>query len=65
MKDSWCQKLVLKGISLYGGAARNVRIARAGGMDNIISDAVKYALERADAVVHKNQKAKVHHFKVG
>ena len=64
MKDSWCTKLCLEdGRDLYGGAARNVRIARAGGMENIIRAAVKYALEMADAAVEGKRKAKVSRFR--
>lgn len=61
--DSWCQKLRLNGKTIAGGAARNVRIARAGGMENIIRAAVKYALELADAAVEGKRKAKVSRFR--
>lgn len=36
MKDSWCKPVLAKtGSVVSGGAARNVRIAAAGGMDEI------------------------------
>lgn len=37
MKDSWCSPIYHKGKRLAGGAARNVLISRAGGMDAIIN----------------------------
>jgi len=55
MRDSWCKPVKAKtGNWVSGGAARNVRIAEAGGMDEILEDAVavgtragvKHALER-------------------
>ncbi len=61
--DSWCKKMKVDGKSIAGGAARNVRIARAGGMDNIIADAVQYALDRANAAVRGTKRAKVTSFK--
>lgn len=61
--DSWCKKMKLDGRTIAGGAARNVRIARAGGMDNIIADAVQYALDRANAAVRGEKKAKVSRFR--
>ena len=37
MRDNWCAKLVLDdGRIIYGGAARNVRLSRAGGVQQII-----------------------------
>lgn len=62
--DSWCKKLRLNGKTIAGGAARNVRIARAGGMDSIIADAVRYALDRANEAVQGTKRAKVTPFKV-
>ena len=48
-KDCWCTPLKRRGKkTLYGGAARNVRIAACGGMDNIIADAVLGAFEKAN-----------------
>lgn len=54
--DSWCRPVRAKsGVVVSGGAARNVRIAAAGGMDDIIEDvakrAAREALERADQAV--------------
>lgn len=41
MNDSWCKKVrASTGNIVSGGAARNVRIAAAGGMDEILEDAV-------------------------
>lgn len=59
MKDSWCKKIRTKnGTVVSGGAARAVRIANRGGMDNIIRDtveeAVKSALSQADQAVRRN-----------
>ena len=64
MNDPWCSELTLEdGKSLYGGAARNVRIARGGGMARIIADAVQYALDRANAAVRGEKQAKVSRFR--
>jgi hypothetical protein len=49
----------MTGKVLYGGAARNVRIAPFGGMDEIIADAVETTLEKADARVSAAIKAQV------
>lgn len=58
MSDSWCKPIRSKsGAVVSGGAARNVRIAAAGGMDTIVeevaSEAAKAALERANISVRK------------
>lgn len=58
MSDSWCKPIRSKnGTVVSGGAARNVRIAAAGGMDTIVkevaSEAAKAALERANMAVRK------------
>lgn len=37
MKDSWCRPLQTPNGKIYGGAARNKRIAHQGGMDKILS----------------------------
>lgn len=59
MRDSWCRPVKAKtGNWVSGGAARNVRIADAGGMDEILEDAVavgtragvKRAMERLAAL---------------
>ncbi|MEQ4922236.1 hypothetical protein [Proteus hauseri] len=48
-KDKWCMPLKRKNKpTIFGGAARNVRIAESGGMDNIVSNAVQFALNRAN-----------------
>ncbi len=59
MSDSWCSPLEdLSGRFLFGGAARNVRIARSGGMDKIIDEvareAAANAYKRAEAAVEAN-----------
>jgi hypothetical protein len=43
--DPWCTPIIAdNGKRVSGGAARNVRIKRGGGMDQIISDACCYVL---------------------
>ena len=57
-KDSWCRPVLAKtGTVVSGGAARNVRIAARGGMDEIIMDVARDALERANAAVHNNRQS--------
>ncbi len=57
MNDSWCKKVRAKsGSVVSGGAARNVRIAARGGMDEIIADAIRYAFERAEGEVSNRRK---------
>lgn len=54
MKDSWCKPVLAQtGNRVSGGAARNVRIAAMGGMDEIIADVVKSTLDRADNAVRR------------
>ena len=58
MSDSWCKPIRSKnGFVVSGGAARNVRIATAGGMDTIVEEvakeAAKAALDRANIAVRK------------
>lgn len=58
MTDSWCKPIKSKhGNVVSGGAARNVRIAASGGMDQIIEEVAKEAaasaLDRADRAVRK------------
>lgn len=46
--DSWCSPVRAKtGVVVSGGAARNVRISDAGGMDKIIEDVARDAARRA------------------
>lgn len=47
MSDSWCNSIFVGGRMLYGGAARNVRIAAAGGMDVIIERVARKAAREA------------------
>jgi len=50
--DSWCSPVrTQKGKFVSGGAARNVRIAASGGMDEIVADVVRDTLARADVAV--------------
>lgn len=61
--DSWCSPTrAPNGVVVSGGAARNVRIAALGGMDEIIDatarDAARNALERANLAVKAKSIAK-------
>lgn len=48
----WCAPIKAdSGAIVSGGAARNVRISRRGGMGNIIADACAHALEQANRMV--------------
>lgn len=56
--DSWCRPIRAKsGARVSGGAARNVRIAAAGGMDEIVEEvarnAASEALARADRAIRR------------
>jgi hypothetical protein len=66
MKDSWCRLVEAKsGKWVSGGAARNVRISAAGGMDDILEEAVaegtragvSHALARVQAALAESSKA--------
>ncbi|EMO9521364.1 hypothetical protein ACR3H8_19700 [Pseudomonas aeruginosa] len=58
MKDTWCRPVNDGEKMVYGGAARNVRIARNGGMDQIIDRAMRtYAAEVEANVDASNHKA--------
>lgn len=64
MSDSWCSPIKARsGVVVSGGAARNVRIAESGGMDEIIDavarQAARDALERADAAVHRIRRTRL------
>lgn len=64
MSDSWCAKVKAKsGIIVFGGAARNVRIAECGGMDQIIEAvagrAAEDAIRMANEVVTKNRRNQI------
>ncbi len=57
--DTWCRPVRTKsGLTVYGGAARNVRISASGGMDKIIMKAAIRAaedvLQMADDAIRKN-----------
>jgi len=48
-QDSWCTPLYRRNKKpLYGGAARNVRISKSGGMDEIIKSVAIDILEKAN-----------------
>lgn len=50
--DGWCAPIKAdSGAIVSGGAARNVRISRRGGMGNIIADACAHALEQSNRMV--------------
>lgn len=60
MRDNWCAPIRAKsGAVVSGGAARNVRIARGGGMDAILDEVAKNAaremLDRVNAAVQNNR----------
>ena len=56
--DSWCSPVrASTGAVVSGGAARNVRISARGGMDEIITGAVRHALEAADVAVRERRPA--------
>lgn len=64
MKDTWCKSVLAKtGSIVSGGAARNVRIAAAGGMDEIVESvarsAARDAFDRADIAVRNGRRAKL------
>lgn len=68
MKDSWCAPVITKsGAIVSGGAARNVRIAECGGMDEIVESvatrAAKDALRIANQVVTENRRQAVRRVK--
>lgn len=56
MKDSWCKPVYDGKKMVYGGAARNVRIARNGGMDAIIAKAMRTVLIEVEATVSATNK---------
>lgn len=45
MKDNWCSALISNGQKISGGAARNVRIKNAGGMDEILKKSLEVGLK--------------------
>jgi hypothetical protein len=59
-RDSWCRPLRnINGQVLYGGAARNVRVARFGGVEAIVSKVARSTLEEAEARVSAALNAEV------
>jgi len=68
MKDSWGERVFVDGQWLYGGAARNVRISRNGGLDAICKrvsyQAAHMALEQATRAAERRHVAKVVPFRV-
>jgi len=58
--DSWCRPVISRhGNVVSGGAARAVRIADLGGMDEIIECVARDTLARADAVAAKRSRSKL------
>lgn len=58
MKDSWCRPLQTPKGTIYGGAARNKRIAHRGGMDQILADFVDF-VDKSYTSLFSRRKAKV------
>jgi len=64
MKDNWTSATITgEGKMVYGGAARNVRIKKRGGMDAICREAGEFAarvaLQMADLVIDPSNDPKV------
>ncbi len=60
VSDSWCKPVVSRhGNVVSGGAARNVRIADLGGMDEIVATVARQTLALADAVAVKRSRSKL------
>lgn len=56
--DSWCKPVLSRhGNVVSGGAARAVRIADLGGMDEIVERVARDTLAAADAVAGKRRRA--------
>ena len=56
-KDNWCDPLHRKNKqTLYGGAARNVRISKSGGMNEIIGDSIRNAFQKADLLASSSNR---------
>ena len=56
-QDSWCNPLHRKNKpSLYGGAARNVRISKSGGMDKIIEKVSRMVFQEANSLASASTK---------
>ena len=53
MKDTWCRPVNDGEKMVYGGAARNVRIARNGGMDRAMRTYAAEVEANVDASNHK------------
>ena len=58
--DSWCRPVISRhGNRVSGGAARAVRIADLGGMDEIVEGVARDTLARADEVASKRSRSKL------
>lgn len=58
--DSWCSSVISRhGNRVSGGAARAVRIADLGGVDQIIEDVSRDTLARANEVAAKRSRSKL------
>lgn len=61
MKDNWCKALKYKGKIITGGAARNARISKLGGMDNILHKvAYQAAIQAAQDIFDETEAKKLH-----
>ncbi len=57
MKDKYCSKLMHNGKVISGGAARNVRIKEAGGLEKIIDHTAQTAAFLvAQAIIGSNER---------
>lgn len=58
--DSWCRPVLSRhGNLVSGGAARNIRIAEMGGMDEIVEFVARNTLELANAAVLKRNRSQI------
>lgn len=61
MRDSWCEPFWDGEKWIYGGAARNARIALAGGVEQIChdvaADAARQALMRVESAAREAQRS--------
>lgn len=59
-QDSWCRPVLSRhGNVVSGGAARNVRIAEMGGMDEIVEQVVRNTFDLANAAVQKRNRSQI------
>lgn len=59
--DSWCRPIKSRnGNIVSGGAARNIRIAGMGGMENIVEEVARSTLKLAHAAVVNRNRSQIH-----